>query len=67
MEYILREQDIMIENTEFGEQVEISVTVPDEKIESITKVIADKTSGGAGLEWGDSVIFGRNANEIIIF
>lgn len=67
IEYILRERDIVIQDTEFGAQVVISTTVPEEMTDEITKDIADRTSGEALLSWGDLVLFGRNANEIIIF
>lgn len=67
IEYILRERDIVIQDTEFGAQVVISATVPEEMTDEITKDIADRTSGEALLSWGDLVLFGRNANEIIIF
>lgn len=67
IEYLLRERDIVIQNTEFGQDVQISVTVTADDREDLTKEIADKTSGDAKLLWGDFVSFGRNGKEIIIF
>lgn len=67
IEYVLRERDIVIQDTQFGQEVQIFVTVPIEEREALTKEIADKTSGDAGLIWGDLVSFGRNGKEIIIF
>lgn len=67
IEYLLRERDIVIQNTEFGQDVQISVTVTADDREDLTKEIADKTSGDAELLWGDFVSFGRNGKEIIIF
>ena len=67
IEYLLRERDIVIQNTEFGQDVQISVKVTADDREDLTKEIADKTSGDAELLWGDFVSFGRNGKEIIIF
>ncbi len=67
IEYILRERDIVIENTEFGADVQISVTINADDKEQIEKEIADKTSGMAQLTWGDLTAFGRNNHQIIFF
>lgn len=67
VEYLLREQDIPIQNTEFTERVRMQVVVERQKQEALEKEIADKTCGEAEIIGREAVSFGRKGNEIIIF
>lgn len=67
LEYLLREREIPIRNTEFAERVYMQVVVERQLQEVLTEEIADKTSGEAEIIWQEEVSFGRKDDEIIIF
>lgn len=66
IEYILREHDIVINDTEFAADVTVSAIIEESMIAAIEKEIADKTGGTAKLQWGDTVAFGRNGNQVVL-
>ena len=55
IEYLLRESELPILNTEFGANVEISSVVPSEMVENFSKQVADKTAGNAVISWDDEI------------
>ena len=67
IEYLLREYELPILNTDFGADVIISSVVPIEQIEEIEKKVADKTSGAAIIDWENPVKYGILEGELIKF
>ncbi|WP_028242168.1 YigZ family protein [Pseudobutyrivibrio ruminis] len=67
IEYVLREGDLPILNTDFGADVKIFSVVPTEKIEEIEKKIADKTAGAAKIEWENAVKYAILEGSLIKF
>ena len=67
IEYYLRERGIPIENTDFTSNVEIKTVVSDELIENFEKAVADKTSGGARIQWGNDVKYDILNGKILKF
>ncbi len=57
IEYVLREKQLPILNTEFGADVKIFSVVPSEMVENIEKLIADKTAGNALITWDDEILY----------
>ena len=67
IEYVLRENNLPILNTEFGADVSIFSVVPIEIIENIEKLIADKTAGSAVITWDDAVRYDILEEKLIKF
>ncbi|MBQ6463227.1 MAG: YigZ family protein [Pseudobutyrivibrio sp.] len=67
IEYVLRESNLSILNTDFGADVVISTVVPVEDIDAITKKIADKTAGAANITWENPVKYGIIDGQLIKF
>ncbi|MBO5617001.1 MAG: YigZ family protein, partial [Pseudobutyrivibrio sp.] len=67
IEYVLRESNLSILNTDFGADVVISTVVPVEDIDGITKKIADKTAGAANITWENPVKYGIIDGQLIKF
>ncbi len=57
IEYVLREKDISILNTNFGADVVISTVVPVEFKAEIENSIAGRTAGSARISWDDKVLY----------
>ena len=55
IEYVLRENNLPILNTEFGADVVIFSVAPTEIVENITTIVADKTAGNAVISWDDEI------------
>lgn len=67
IEYVLRDNDLTILNTDFGSEVVISSVVPIELREKIETMIADKTAGSAIVTWGDAIKFDILNGELLKF
>ncbi len=67
LEYLFRELDIVIEESEFGADVCMYVTIDATQREFIEKEIADKTAGMAKLSWAEVAPFGRVRGKIVHF
>ena len=55
IEYVLRENELTILNTDFGAEVIISTVVPSEMVEKISTLIADKTAGNARISYDEEI------------
>ena len=55
IEFVLRENNLPILNTDFGADVVISSVVPTELTEMIDTAVADKTAGNAVITWSDEI------------
>ena len=67
IDYLLRAQQIPIQETDFGADVRLDVIINDAFLDSIPTEIANVTNGTALLNWGDFVNYGNNSEKIIIF
>ena len=67
IEYVLREGNLPILNTDFGTDVKIFSVVPTEEIEEIEKKVADKTAGTAKIEWENAVKYAILEGSLIKF
>ena len=67
IEYVLREGNLPILNTDFGSDVKIFSVVPTEEIEEIEKKVADKTAGTAKIEWENAVKYAILEGSLIKF
>ncbi len=67
IEYVLREKQFPILETEFGADVKISTVIPTEMVEEFNKIIADKTAGNAVNTWDDEICYDILEEKIIIF
>ena len=67
IEYVLRENNLPILNTEFGAEVIISSVVECNFKENLEKIVADKTAGNAEITWDSQVKFDILDGQILKF
>ena len=67
IEYVLRENNLPILNTDFGADVKISSVAPTEMVENINKIIADKTAGNAVITWDNEIKYDILEGQILKF
>ena len=67
IEYVLRENNLPILNTDFGADVNIFSVAPSEMIENINKTIADKTAGNAVITWSDDIKYDILEGQLLKF
>ncbi|SDB42902.1 uncharacterized protein, YigZ family [Pseudobutyrivibrio sp. YE44] len=67
IEFVLRENNLPILNTDFGADVKISSVVPSELVSKINVAVADKTVGSAVITWFDEVKYDVLDGELLTF
>jgi uncharacterized YigZ family protein len=67
IEYVLREKNLPILNTDFGAEVKISSVAPTEMVENLNTIIADKTAGNAVITWDDEIKYDILNGQILKF
>ncbi|MBR5637367.1 MAG: YigZ family protein [Pseudobutyrivibrio sp.] len=67
IEYVLREKNLPILNTDFGADVIISSVAPSEMVENLNTIIADKTAGNAVITWDDEIRYDILDGQILKF
>ena len=67
IEYVLREKNLPILNTDFGADVKISSVAPTEMVENLNTIIADKTAGNAVITWDDEIKYDILNGQILKF
>lgn len=67
IEYVLRENNYPILNTQFTESVQINSVIPSDNIESFEKSIADKTAGAAKIIWENPVKYDILEGQLLTF
>lgn len=67
LQYLFAQKEISILESEYAADVKMTVLVPIERQEEIEKAIVEHTSGTAGLEWGDAVIYAAIDKEVRLF
>ncbi|MBQ7147839.1 MAG: YigZ family protein [Pseudobutyrivibrio sp.] len=67
IEYVLRENNFPILNTDFSAEVVISSVIPSESIEIFTKAVADKTAGNAVITWENEIKYDILEGQLLKF
>ena len=67
IEYVLRENNFPILNTQFAADVEINTVIPSEDMEGFEKSIADKTAGAAKITWENPVKYDILDGQLLTF
>ena len=67
IEYLLREKNLSILDTQFGENVVISSVTPEELKQELEKSIANKTAGSAMVAWQDLVRYALVDGQLVLF
>ena len=67
VEYYLREQNFIIDSTDFDIGVTIHTHIPSEKLENTITAIADRTAGGARVEKSDEIKYAYLSSGVITF
>lgn len=67
LQYLFAQKEISIVSCEYTAEVDMEVLVPTNRKEEIEKAVTEQTSGTAGLEWGDAVVYASIDKEIKIF
>ncbi len=66
LQYLFAQNGLTVFNTEFAENVRITLLVPLSEIPSTERLITDSTSGHASLTWGDPVFYALSDSHDII-
>ena len=67
LQYTFAQNEITVTDTEYAADVILHVMIPAEKKTLIAKAITEQTSGRAGLEWGNEVVYAIIDKEVMIF
>lgn len=67
IQYLLAQNQVTVENTEYTDKVVIHALFPDEEKEFLRKALTEGTEGRVVLEEGENVYYGLAEGEVIIF
>lgn len=67
IQYVLAQNNVTVENTEYTEKVKIQALFPQEKKELLQKNLIEGTGGRVQMEEGESTYYGVVEGEVIIF
>ena len=67
LQYLFGQNQIEVIDTEYAADVLTKALIPVEQKAFIEKAITEQTSGTAGLEWGEDVIYAQIGKEVKIF
>ncbi len=67
VEYLLREEGLAIDESEFTDVVSLKVSVPSGKRASLDQALADATGGKAILTWGEEISFAYVDGGLVVF
>lgn len=67
IQYILAQNQVMVENTQYTDKVEIQALFPEEEKMFLQKTLVEGTGGRVQTEEGESVYFGVVEGEVIVF
>lgn len=67
IQYILAQNQVTVENTEYTDKVEIQALFPEEEKETLKKVLTEGTGGRINMEEGEEVYYAVTQGEVIIF
>lgn len=67
LQYLFAQKEISILNSEYAADVTMTVLVPYERKQEIEKAVTEATSGSAGLDWGDEMIYALIDKQVKLF
>ena len=67
VQYLLAQNEVLIEETEYTDKVIIHALFSEEEKEMLKKKIIEATSGRVGIQEGEEVYFGSVSGEVIVF
>ncbi|MEE1008517.1 MAG: YigZ family protein [Agathobacter sp.] len=67
LQYLFAQKGISTVSSEYAEDVNFKVMIPNEQKDELEKAIVEQTNGGAKLEWEDEVIYALIDKEVVIF
>lgn len=67
LQYLFGQKKLTVCDTEYAENVTISVLVPAAQKEQVYREIVEQTNGSARLEWGRDVTYGITGGQAVIF
>lgn len=67
IQYILAQNQVTVENTEYTDKVEIQALFPEEEEGTLRKALTEGTGGRIKIEKGEDVYYGTAQGETIIF
>lgn len=66
LQYLFAQRKISVLDTQYGADVAMTILVPLAKQEQVEKEITEKTSGNAGLEWGEEVVYAEVDGSVMV-
>jgi uncharacterized YigZ family protein len=57
LQYLVGQRGLAVLDTDYTDAVEMTVLVPEEQKEAFEKEVTEATSGQAGMEWSDELLF----------
>lgn len=66
LEYMLRENQIPVVDSDFGSSVSISCMIPEESADAITKAISELSAGSAVLDCSNLLTYGLNEDNKVV-
>lgn len=67
LQYFFGQQQTAVLNTEYAADVVLTILVPMEQCDSVTKAITEQTNGAAQMEWGETVVYALIDKNVEIF
>lgn len=67
IQYILAQNQVTVENTEYTDKVEIQALFPEEEKETLKKVLTEGTGGRINMEEREEIYYAVTQGEVIIF
>jgi putative IMPACT (imprinted ancient) family translation regulator len=67
IQYLLGQRNLVTLNSEYTDRVMLTVLVPDEEVVKLQADITEATGGKAVLEISDSIYYGMNEKEVLLF
>lgn len=67
IQYILAQNQVTVENTEYTDKVEIRALFPEKEKKALCRALTESTGGRVHIEEGEDVYYGTAEGEVIIF
>ena len=67
IQYILAQNQVTVENTEYTDKVEIRALFPEKEKKALCRALTEGTGGRVHIEDGEDVYYGTAEGEVIIF
>lgn len=67
IQYILAQNQVTVENTEYTDKVEIRALFPEKEKKALCRALTESTAGRVHIEDGEDVYYGTAEGEVIIF